>query len=189
MPDAASEHTTPDIARLQRKIGWICHSLRIAAVGYVAWVLYILLTFWTDASAVAAGYGRMIKSDLSAVAQWQQGAALAVDLVVWLAAAIACYCAWRLCATYLEGRIFTVDAATWMRRIAVWGMVSQILSIVTRPLVAAILTSHLGDGLRTTHVFLHPNDLLVMVLLAAVLAFAHIQKTGAEIAVEHAQIV
>jgi hypothetical protein len=189
MTDMPATTIPPELARLRGKIGWICHGLRVAAVAYPAWVLYILLTYWTNASAINTSYGRMLHADLTGMSAWQQGAALSTDLVVWLCTAVACICAWRLCSAYLEGRIFSLDASLWMRRVALWGIAAQVLSIASRPLVSAILTVHLEAGQQAFHGFFQPNDLLTLVLLTTLLALAHIQKAGAEIAADHAQIV
>lgn len=189
MADMSAATIPPELARLRSKISWICHGLRIAAIAYPAWVLYILLTYWTNAAAINTSYGRMLHVDLSGMFAWQQGAGLSIDFVVWLCTAVACVCAWRLCSAYLDGRIFSLDASLWMRRAALWGIAAQTLSITSRPVVSAILTSHLEAQKRAFHGFFQPNDLLTLVLLTTLLALAHIQKAGAEIAADHAQIV
>jgi hypothetical protein len=184
-----SPSSNPQIATLRGKIGWICQSVRLAAAAYAVWVLYLLATYWSDAAAINNGYGRLLQKDLSGIAPWQQAAAFGVNFVIWLLAAVACYSAWRLFTTYLAGKIFTLTAAIWLRRLAVYGVAAQALGIITRPLVSVILTMRFPEGQRMVNIFLQPDDLAIMLLLLGLLALAHIHKTAAEIAGEHAQFV
>jgi hypothetical protein len=179
------------LAALRKKIGWICQSVRIAALAYAIWVLYLLTTYWSDATAINNGYGRFLHKDLSGIAPWQQAAAFGLNFAIWLFAAAACYSAWRLFTTYLAGNIFTLDAALWLRRLALYGVIAQGLGIATRPLISVILTMHFpaGQQLRIVNVFFQPDDLAMMLLLLCLLALAHVHKTAAEIAGEHALFV
>jgi hypothetical protein len=186
-----SSAVNAQLAALRKKIGWICQSVRIAALAYAAWVLYLQAAYWSDATAINDGYGRVLQKDLSGIAPWQQAAAFGVNFVVWIVAAATCYSAWRLFTTYLAGNIFTPVAALWLRRLALYGAAAQALSIVTRPLVSVIITMHFPEDQhqRIVNIFLQPDDLAIMLLLMGLFALAHIQKTAAEIAGEHAQFV
>jgi hypothetical protein len=179
------------LVALRKKIGRICQSVRLAAPAYAAWVLYLNATYWSDAAAINNGYGRHLQADLSAIQPWQQAAAFGVNFIVWLFAAYACYSAWRLFTLFLSGEVLTPGAALWLRRLALYGAVSEILSIVTRPLLSVILTLHFpaGQNSRIVNIFFQPNDLAFLLLLFGLLALAHIQKSAAEIAGEHAQFV
>ncbi len=176
---------------LRKKIGWICQIVRFAAPAYAAWVLYLNVDYWSDTAAINNGYGRLLQRDLSAIAPSQQAAAFGVDFAVWLFAAYACYSSWRLFTLYLSGDVLTPGAARWLRKLALYGAIAQILSVVTRPLVSLILTLHFpaGQKLRIVNIFFQPNDLALLLLLFVLLALAHIQKSAAEIASEHAQFV
>lgn len=180
---------TPQLAALRARIGVICHALRFAAAGYALWILLAVLVHWLDRDRLIATHGRLLRIDLTGMAPWQQAAGLAVDLSLWLLVAVACCAAWQLFTGYLEGRIFTTGAAALMRRTALFGIVAQVLGMAARPLVAAILSAHLPAGERHVHVFFQPNDLLTLLLLASLLALAHIQLTGAELAAENAEII
>jgi Protein of unknown function (DUF2975) len=189
--ESASLAERPELGALLAKIGWICQSIRIAALLYAAWVLYLLTAHWTDTAAINAGYGRLLGKDLSGITPWQQAAALGVELAIWLFMAAACYSAWRLFTAYLAGSIFTAEAAGWLRRTASYGVIAQLLSIASRPLLAIILTLHFpaGEHQRAVLIFFQPNDLLTLLLLFGFLALAHIQKTAAEIHSEFQEIV
>jgi hypothetical protein len=186
-PGPAPEQFT----ELRDKIGWICHAVRFSALGYALWLLVEVIAYWSNRDAINKGYGQMLGRDISGMAQWQQGLALALILVIWSFAAIACLSMWRLFSGFLAGRIFTIDAALHLRRVGMFGAISQLLDIVTRPLMSVILTLHFpaGEKSRVVSVFFRPEDLVLLLLLFALLALAHIQKSAAEIAGEHAQFV
>jgi hypothetical protein len=185
----AAANPAPEFARLRHKIGWICHCLRLATVAFATWVLYVVLALWLDTNKLHQALGHLIGANVSALAPWQRWSGLSIDLGLWATASIACYCGWRLFSTYLEGRIFSVEAARWMQRVAFWGIITQVASIALRPLFTLVMTAHLPPAERQAHLVLQPNDLLTLLLLLSLLALAHIQRTGAEIAAEHAQII
>jgi hypothetical protein len=176
---------------LRQKIGWICLGARYAAIFYALWVIYLQAGYWSDSAAINAGYGRMLHQDLSEIGPWQQAGAFGVNLVVWLFVASACYSAWRLFGFYLDGEIFSLGTTKWLRRLAICGIAAQTLAILTRPLVSVILTLHFPAGLRQriVNIFFQPDDLAILLLLFILLTLAHIQKTAAEIAEDHAQFV
>jgi hypothetical protein len=176
---------------LREKIGWICQGARYAAIAYALWVIFLQATYWSDPSAINAGYGRLLQKDLSEIGPWQQACAFGVNLVIWLFVAYASYSAWRLFSFYLEGEIFSLVAAKWLRRLAIFGIAAQALAILTRPLVSVILTLHFPAGARQriVNIFLQPDDLAILLLLFVLLTLAHIQKTAAEIADDHAKFV
>lgn len=189
--ETAGPPPSPELQALRAKIGWICHSIRLAALFYTLWLLYVLAAYWTDAAAIKNSYGRLLQKDLSGIMPWQQAAAFGVDFIAWLFIAAACYCAWRLFTAYLAGSILTAEASRWLSRIAWLGVIAQLLSIATRPLISIILTLHFpaGQHLRAVNLFFQPNDLLTLVLLFTFLALAHVQKAAAHIASEHRLIV
>jgi len=191
MLDANSFDTPAAPPALRGKIEWICQSVRFAALGYALWTLYINVSFWGDLDAIKNVYGRFLQRDLSGLEPWQQAAAFGLHFFIWLLAAYACYCAWRLFSAYLQGDIFSPRSVLWLRRLALWGLAAQLLGIVVRPLVSVIMTMHFpaDQKLRIVNVFAQPEDLSTLLLLFGLLALAHIQKTAAEIADDHARIV
>jgi hypothetical protein len=100
----------PRLDLLRRRIGWICHALRLAAIAYCLWVLWVHAQFWTDERLVVSRFGHL-GVDAAGVGATQRIEAFCVSFVIWLLLAAACYSAWSLCSTYLAGRIFTRDAA------------------------------------------------------------------------------
>jgi hypothetical protein len=178
----------PRLEMLRRRIGWICHALRLAALAYCLWVFWVHAQFWANARLVVSRFAHL-GVDAADVTALQRCTGFGVSFVIWLLLAAACYCAWALCSTYLAGRIFTLDAALWLRRVALFGLAAALVDIATRPLVSIIVTAHKGAGQHILSVFMLPEDLSTLMLLATLLALAHIQKTAAEIADEHAQFV
>lgn len=192
MTDISSAQISSDEGRvslLRRRIGWLCHMLRVAAAAYCLWMLYAIVTFWNDEALVVAHFGDPLKIDVAGVTGVQRLGAFGVSFVIWLLLTAACYSGWRLFSTYLEGRIFTPASSAWLRRLALFGLIAQLIDIAGRPLVSAILTAHKEAGHRAVAVFFRPEDLSTLLLLATLLALAQIQKTAADIADEHSQIV
>jgi hypothetical protein len=176
-------------AALRRRIGWMCHLIRLAAAAYAMWILFQVVTHWTNPASVTRGYGAWLKTDLSGMMPWQLMAGFAVHLGIWCFAAAACYSVWKLFSGYLAGRIFTLDATLWLRRIGIFGLTAQALDLVTRPLIAIIVSAHLPDGFRTVAFFGNPMDLLIVLFLGGFIALAEIFRAAAEIAADHEQIV
>lgn len=177
------------LATLRARIGWLCHALRLAAAAYCLWMLVTIASFWSDEALVVARFGNPLQVDVSGVSGAQRLAAFGVSFVIWLLLASASYSAWRLFSAYLAGRIFSSDATTWLRRLALFGLVAVLVDIAARPVVSLILTAHKAAGQHIVSVFFRPEDLSTVLLLATLLALAHIQKTAADIADEHAQFV
>jgi Protein of unknown function (DUF2975) len=186
-PDAAPSSSAG--GQLRERIGMLCHAIRLAAAAYALWVLVTLALYWSDALAVQRSMGRFAGAELSGIQVWQLAAGFAVHFVIWAFTAAACYAVWQLFSGYLAGRIFTLDAALWLRRIGVFGLISQIGDMVTRPLIVMIASAHLPPGSRMAGFFTNPSDLLNILFLTGFIALAHVFRAATEIAEEHAQIV
>lgn len=175
--------------QLRQRIGLLCHAIRLAAAGYALWVLATLILYWSDAAGVARNYGHLLGADLSGIGTWQLAAGFCTHFFIWAFTAAACYSAWRLFSGYLAGRIFTPDAALWLRRVGVFGLTAQLGDMVTRPLVIMIASARLPAGSRMLGFFTNPVDLLNILFLTGFIALAHVFRAATEIADEHAQIV
>jgi len=173
---------------LRARIGWICHGLRIAAVVWIGWILVVILIVWSDKATMLETTGRALGLDFSGVTATRYAFGFAIALLDWVIAASVAFCIWRLAGTYLAGRVFTVDAALWLRRTAMAGIAAVaadvVLRVVTLSLFTGQLTLFMGRGL-----FIMPLDLLHLIIALFFLALAHIFKAAAEMAEDHAQIV
>ncbi|MGO9005031.1 MAG: DUF2975 domain-containing protein [Beijerinckiaceae bacterium] len=186
MPD---QTTRPEEqSKLRRKIGWLCHAIRILAVAWIAWVLVTIIQSWGDRAHVINLYGRFFHADLSDMSQSQYLGAFALLLLVWSIAATMVAALWRLFGTYLAGRIFTIESAVWLRRVGVLGALAVILDILARPALSMILTSHIETG-HWGALFVMPQDVLNIIFAAFVFSLAYIFKAAAELADDHSQIV
>ena len=98
---------------------------------------------------------------------------------------------WRLFGTYLEGRIFTGDAAVWMERIGIAGLITVAVGIVARRIDWLILTSHaeLPFSTRLLTQFAIPSDLLGVLFSLFVLSIGYVFRTAVQIADDNASIV
>jgi Protein of unknown function (DUF2975) len=173
---------------LRARIGWICHGLRIAAVAWLGWMAVMTVVAWSDKAAILEAYGRWFSADFTAVSDGRYAAALAVVLMSLATAVPVAVCIWQLAGTYLAGRVFTVDAAVWLRRAGISGVVAIILSILARAAVASIIAAQ-PVLIPPRGFFVLPQDILHLIFALFVLAFAHIFKAAAEMADDHAQIV
>jgi hypothetical protein len=135
--------------------------------------------------------GRYLNADLGAVTSSQVVWGLVAQVVAWIPMAAVAYCIWQLFGTYLCGRIFTADAAAWMQRVGIAGLITVAISIVARRSEWLILTSHSGLPF-STRLFTQlvvPNDLLEILFSLFVLAIGRVFRTAVQIADDNASIV
>jgi len=195
MSDAAIHHSDPSLGfasgqtDLRARIGWICHALRIAAVLWITWSLTFVVYYWSDKAQVLRNYGQLFSADLGDVSAARYAAAFSAVMVGLAVGAVVVVCIWRLAGTYLEGRIFTVDAALWLRRTGLAGISAVIVSVLMRIVTASILVGRFVPISPRGYYYLLPQDLLHMIFAVFVFALAHIFKAAAEMAQEQAQIV
>lgn len=188
-PDLAAPLPAATLDPLRRQIGSLCQFVRFSALAYAGWVVWGVTTLWLDREDIARHYGRWLRVDLSGIQDWQRVAGFALHATICAMVVAACWSAWKLFSGYLEGRIFTLDAGIWLRRIGLFGLGAEILDIVTRPLTIVTVTAHLPPGQRHIGFSLNQNDLAFIMLLTAIVALAHIFTKAAEIAAENEEIV
>jgi hypothetical protein len=178
-------------AALRARIAWLCHLTRAAAAGWAAWVLFALVWTWSDPAKIASNLGHYLNADLGTISPTEFVWACAVVIASWIADAAAAYCIWRLFGSYLGGRIFTGDAAAWLQRVGVAGLIAVLVSIVGRRALWLILTSHAALPLSTRLFtqFVVPADLLEVLFCLFVLSLGHVFRTAVQIADDYASIV
>ena len=181
----------PPAARdsLHARISLLCQLVRWGAVAYAGWTLFGIVAYWTDPSRVARHWSAWLHADVPAPLPWQQATGFAIHFALWLALAAAVWSVWRLFSAYLDGRVFTAEAALWLRRVGLFGLAAQFGDMLARPLVSMVVTATHLDGARLVSVFAQPPDLLNAVFLLGFVALAHVFKAAAEIADDHARIV
>lgn len=179
----------PAAPALRQRIGWLCQLVRWGAVAYAAWVLFGIVAYWTDSARVARHWSVWLHAEVPPPLPWQQATGFAIHFALWLALAAAVWSVWRLFSAYLDGRVFTAEAALWLRRVGLFGLAAQFGDMLARPLVSMVVTATHPDGARLVSVFAQPPDLLNLLFLFGFVALAHVFKAAAEIADDHAQIV
>ncbi len=187
-PGIQAPANNPRLAILRAKIGWICHAIRIAVMLWLGWVLVRIIMSWYDRPTLEQNFFKFFDVDLSSLSQARYALAVALSLLVWTCAAALGWFIWRLFSGYLEGRIFTVDAAMRMHAAAIAGFVATFADVGLRPLYYLTLMGHLPSKLPWS-AYVQPNDLLHFLLASFIFALATIFKTAAEIADDHSQIV
>jgi Protein of unknown function (DUF2975) len=164
---------------------------RAAAVGWAAWMFIAVVRVWADPAKIAGMLGRYLNADLGAVTSSQVAWGFAAHVTAWIPSAAVAYCIWRLFGGYLAGRIFTVDAAAWLQRIGIAGLITVAVGIVARRIDWMILTSHAAIplGTRILTQLIVPSDLLGVLFSLFVLAIGHVFRTAVQIADDNASIV
>lgn len=189
---ASAESANPlSHEELRARIAWLCHLTRAAAAGWAAWALIAVVWMWSDPAKIVSTVGHYLNTELGVISPSEIIWAFSVNVVIWIPDAAVAYCIWRLFGTYLDGRIFTADAAAWMQRIGVVGLIAVLVSIVGRRIGWLILTSHAGLPLSTRLFtqFIVPMNLLQVLFCLFLLAIGHVFRTAAHIANDHASIV
>ena len=174
---------------LRRQVAGLCHLIRWVAAGWTVWSLAILILNWSDIEAFKRNWGHHLKLDLTALPTSQYAAAFAVVLLDWAMSEADVLIEWRMFGCYLRGSIFTTEAAREMRNLGIAGVASVALDMVVRPLIAILLSLHLGSGGHNMAFWIEPNDVLHMLMALFVVSVAHILKAGVEIADDNKQIV
>jgi hypothetical protein len=190
---ASAESADPlSHAALRARIAWLCRLVRAAAAVWVSWGVITTLLAWRDPAKIASSLAHYLNADLGAISRSEFAWAFGVVVVAsWIPCIAVAWCIWRLFGTYLDGHIFTQDAAAWMQGVGVAGLIAVLVSIVGRRIVWLILTSHadLPLGTRLFTQLVVPVDLLQILFCLFVLAVGHIFRTAVQIADDHASIV
>jgi len=195
MSDTAIHHGAPLPAAtsgdpsLPERIAWTCHALRIAGVLWITWLVVFVVYYWSDKAQILKNYGQLFSLDLGDVSAARYAAAFAAVMVSLLVGGAVVVCIWRLAGTYLAGRVFTVDAALWLRRTGLAGISAVIVSVLMRVVTASILVGQFLPISPRGYYYLLPQDLLHVIFTGFLFALAHIFKAAAEMAEDQAQIV
>ena len=183
---ASPFNATPLRTGLRARIAWICQALRLAAVIWVVWEFVFVVIHWSNKAAVVQSYERVFSTVLIvSTARY----AVAFGVVMVSMVVVIAFCLWRLAGTYLAGRVFTVDAALWLRRTGIAGLAGLIISVIARVVVASIMTGRWVPMSPLGFFYILPQDVLHLIFVIFVLALAHIFKAAAEMADDQAQIV
>jgi hypothetical protein len=192
MPSASIASGLPNplkVQALQKRIGWLCHLCRTLAIGYAAWTLWLVISFWLNAPLIERRFAALAGTEPAALSDGTRFAGFSLSMLTWLLVAATCWTAWLLFTSYLEGRIFTVASADRLRRVTLLGIGAVLFDVITRPAQLWLVTGAAPDYSRAPYYYFAPNDLALLIFLIALFAVAHIFKVAAELADENAAIL
>jgi hypothetical protein len=173
---------------LSKGLRWSCYSIRAFAT---LWVLAgggIAAWNWMHREDFLDRMHKAFGIDPSSVSDASYWSAATLTVVPFLLTALVAYRLWRLTQIYLDGRVFTIEAAAAMRSVARTGFTAAIVGIVFRPIQVCLLSTALLGKLPIFNWF-NASDLFNFLVAGFVLALSVILKAAAEIVDDHAQIV
>lgn len=180
----------PEHMALRLKIGALCHFVRAMGVVYLAWILVAILRFWVNEEWVIFGFGARLKTNIGGVSVLQRIEACGVDLINWLFLLGVVVAVWRLFGGFLNGSIFTIDAARRLRSVGTVGIATVIVGFFCQPIKAMIVTSHLPVKPEFANMLVFdPAFLLNFTFCAMLIALAHVFKSASELASDNAGII
>ncbi len=188
--DAIEEEAGPPapLVVLDKSLRFACHSIRAVALIWVVWSGGLALWIWSDRAAMLDRWAKLYGLDPATVSDAAYWSSMCVILVIWAVSWSIVYYLWRLTRSYLDGRVFTVEAAGQLRAVALAGFAATAVSIVGRPIQVMLISSSLLAKLPL-YAWLQPADLLYLLISGFVLALGVIFEAAAEIASDHARIV
>jgi len=191
MPTAMSEASPASQANLPARIRWLCQLIRIAALLWVGWILVNVARGWyaADPARLMDNLNRGLNAGVSEISKGQIAGFFTGNFGIWLLDTVIAYCIWQLTGRYLQGRIFTVDAALWMRRLGVTGLITVLGMVAWRRASLLIVTMHGNMPAGTVLLsgqWVTPPDLMRLLFCLFLVALAHIFKAAAELADDHA---
>ena len=160
---------SPNQRELGKRIRWICQALRIAALLWIAWALVFAIYQWGNKEWVLKNIERVLSVDLANVSDARYAIAFAAAMVSVAMMGVVVVCLWQLAGTYLVGRVFTVEAALWLRRTALALIAAALVGVLMRVMAYSILTGRVLPG--AGYYFL-PGDLFRVMLGSFLLALA-----------------
>jgi hypothetical protein len=175
--------------RRPKNIVWLCQSIRALAVFYALLALWGFHHAWATRAPYELTAMNVFHLDVSGATAAQWNAVLAMSLCLWLFIAALSFCVFRLASIYLKGDVLSSEAALWLRRIGIVGLLAILADFVERSAVVYVLGAHLAEPAETRHIFIGTEDLIHVTLALMLIALGHIQKTAADIADEHSQFV
>jgi hypothetical protein len=184
MPNAMSEASPASQANLPARIRWLCQLIRIAALLWVGWILVNVARGWyaADPARLMDNLNRGLNAGVSEISKGQIAAFFTGNFGIWLLDTVIAYCMWT----------FTVDAALWMRRLGVTGLITVLGMVAWRRVSLLIFTMHGNMPAGTVLLsgqWVTPPDLMRLLFCLFLVALAHIFKAAAELADDHAGIV
>lgn len=178
----------PSLAALRGRIAWICQAVRIAALAWLLWGVATNVWIRFHRSEYFDKGLRFNEIDPASITDARYWAAFVLIIAVYAAAAFMVYRLWLLMQGYLDGDIFSVEAAGRLRRVALSGFAATAANVILPPLQLALMSTALFSKIPLWRL-VAPDNLLYALLCGFFLALSAIFRAAAEIADEHAQFV
>lgn len=160
-------------------------AMRLLSLGFLASVLWHIQDWWLDGERVVRVLGYWWGKDLGAMQAWQRHASMALDLLDLALVAVAVAYCWRFLATLQSRTGFTDTGLRQLMRCAWWGLASEAVSLLARPVKSYLLTLHLPMAEREWRWSLQSGDLQSLILCLSLLMFALMFSWALEIAEEN----
>lgn len=181
------EAKAPPLA-LDGSLRLACYSIRAVALIWWLWSSALALWIWSDRETTIGRWVKLYDLDPASVGAVGYSWASLVIVAIASVAAVMVYFLWRLTRSYLDGRVFSVEAAGHLRRVALAGFATVAAGVAGRPIQVAMISSSLFAKLPF-YAWFGPPDLLYLVICGFLLALGVIFEAAAEIAEDHAKIV
>ena len=179
----------PKVQALLKRIGWLCHLGRLLAAAYAVWVLWLTVSFWMDGGMAGRRFAMIAGVPSAELTGGARLAGFSLSFITWLVVAACCLTAWKLFSSYLQGRIFTADAAGLLRQTALLGIGAVLIDIIIRPLMVWLVAGTVPTYAKASYYYFSPHDLALLIFLLSLFAIAHIFTVAAELADENAEIL
>lgn len=189
---SAPENDLPDLGETHpalRKLMRLAHLMRALSAGYAAWVLWQILSWWTDTDKVLTQFGKYVNRDLGGASQWQLMVSLALDMAAWLLLLMAVVQCWKFLQGVSRAPALLGLAASHLTLCAWYAIGCQAITSATRPLQSYLLTHHLSADEQVWKWAFGSNDLLATLLCIALLMFAYVFAWTVEVAEENRRFV
>lgn len=174
----------PLVTKLQKKIGWICHSIRWMLIIWLGWILAIIVTSFIGADATVAKLNAFDAFKDYPVTAHSYVSSLWVHLFSWLCATPIGFAGWQLTKFYLTGDILSEAAALRMKRLGQVAIFATVVGIAMRPISAWLLSAGHFNSMQVWN-FFAPQDLLNLLFGTFIFSIAHIYHAAAEINAEN----
>jgi hypothetical protein len=180
----------PNLSVLRQKIGWLCHLIRWLLVLYAAWVLYLNLepVLIYGAQNSAKQWALFWELPEGSVTIGEVYANRAIVLISWASVAWLTYAVWRLMGCYLDGDIFSAQAAEHLRHVGVVGFISALIDVSIRPFLFGVLSTDIFQKMPIMG-WVEPRDIMYVSIALFIVSLGHIQRTAATISDENRQFV
>lgn len=178
----------PRLGALRIRIVWLCHAVRVAAVGWFLWTLTAWAMIASEPAVQIRRVAHKFDVDPATISILSFRSAIGVAILGVVSSLPLVYFIWRLTRAFLAGRIVTMESALLLRNVGIAGLAATLAGSVTRSLSAAILSTEILTNFRF-YDWVKPDDLLYLLISAFVFALGAILKTAAEIADDNRQIV